>query len=139
MSWSWGHQPDGTANANILGFSGCVTGTPPSDGPKMGEVSTPRILGLISGPPTGVAGEPEDVGEVVLEKVGDGVSGVLGSAPQVGFVGVPKAPGGLTVVGELRFWPKPGTGLVVLDFSSTGVFEVDASARAARFDTKVVG
>lgn len=56
--------------------------------PKFGEVSMPRILGFGSGPPTGVAGEPEDVGESVLEKVGEGVSGVLGSA-QGPLVGVP--------------------------------------------------
>jgi len=132
------HQPDGTANANIFGFSGCVTGTP-SVRPKLGEVSTPRILGLVSGPPTGVAGEPEDVGDVAFEKVGEGVSGVLGSAPQATFVGVPGAPEVLVVDAAWRFWAKPGTGLVVLDVSSKGVLEVEASALAARLETKVVG
>jgi len=71
------HQPDGIANANILDFSGWeIWG--PSVTPNTGDRSTPRIFAFGSGPPTGVAGEPDDAGEVVLEKLGEGVSGVLG-------------------------------------------------------------
>ena len=36
-------------------------------GPKPGEVSTPRILGFVSCPLTGVAGEPEEVGDAERE------------------------------------------------------------------------
>lgn len=61
-----GHQPEGAANANIFGFNGCVAGTP-SMRPKPGEVSRPRILGFVSCPPTGVAGEPEEVGDAECE------------------------------------------------------------------------
>ena len=124
---------EGTANIfglNIFGFSGCVDDTwaPPFTGPKLGEVSKTQIVGFFSGPPTGVAGDPEEAGEVAFEYVGDGVSGALSQGV---FVGVPG-------VGEL--WPgKPGTGLVELDFSSKGVFDFDCSALAARFETKVVG
>ena len=60
------HQPEGAAKANIFGFSGCATGAP-SVRPKFGEVSTPRILGFVSCPPTGVAGEPEEVGDAECE------------------------------------------------------------------------
>jgi len=60
------HQPEGAAKANIFGFSGWATGTP-SVRPKFGEVSTPRILGFVSCPPTGVAGEPEEVGDAECE------------------------------------------------------------------------
>ena len=62
------YQPEGTANANIFGLRGCtvfVGGI--SVGPKDGEESTPRIFGFVSGPPTGVAGEPDDVGEAEVE------------------------------------------------------------------------
>jgi len=92
------HQPDGIANANILDFSGCAVWEP-SVTPKTGDKSTPRIFAFDSGPPPGVAGELEDAGDVVLEKVGEGVSGVLGSAPQEPLFGVP----GLSLAGEGPF------------------------------------
>jgi len=63
---------------------------------------------------------------------------VPGLAPQDALVGVPGALGLTVAVGRLLL-PKPGTGLVVLDFSSEGVSDVEASALAARFDTNVVG
>lgn len=66
------------------------------------------------------------------------MSGVPGAAPHEGLVGVPGAPG-LTLGAGRLLLPKPGTGLVVLDFSSNGVLDVKASALAARFDTNVVG
>lgn len=56
--------------------------------PNAGDRSRPRILGFGSGPPTGVAGEPDDAGEV-WEKVGEGVSGELESEPQEPLTGVP--------------------------------------------------
>lgn len=82
------HQPEGIANANILDLSGCEVWEP-SVTPNAGDTSTPRIFGFGSGPPTGVAGEPDDAGEVVWEKLGEGVSGVLGSEVQEPLVGVP--------------------------------------------------
>ena len=59
-------------------------------------------MGFGSGPSTGVVGESDDVGEVVFEKVHDGVSGVLGWALQGTFMGVPGTPGSLIADGELR-------------------------------------
>lgn len=108
--------------------------------PKWGEVSIPRIFGFVSGPPTGVVGEPDEAGEVALENVGEGVSGVFGSAQLLEEAVV-------LTWGEERSWPNPGTGLVVLVFSgSTDVVVVGVlfwstmlSAFAARFETKVVG
>jgi len=64
---------------------------------------------------------------------------VPGLVPQDALVGVPAGAVGLTVVVGRLLLPKPGTGLVVLDFSSKGASEVEASALAARFDTNVVG
>jgi len=122
------HQPEGIANANIFDLSAWEAWDP-SVTPNAGDKSMPRIFGFDSGgPPTGVAGEPEDAGEVVCEKLGEGVSGVLGSEPQEPLVGVP---------GPL--WVKPGTGLDVDDCSCKGVLDVDASALAARLDTNDVG
>jgi len=105
--------------------------------PKDGDESTPRIFGFVSGPPTGVAGEPDDVGEAALEKLGEGVSGVLGSADQDAFDSVE----GVDFADDVGSWreAKVGIGLALFDFSLMGVFEVEASARAARLETKVVG
>jgi len=129
------YQPVGTAKANIFVLSGC-TACVISVTPKEGEGSTPRIFALDSGPPNGVAGEPEDVGDAEFEKEGEGVSGVEGSCHT--FVGVPGLTDDFVGVGE-PFDPKPGTGLVVLDFSSKGVLDCDAAARRARLDTRTVG
>lgn len=104
--------------------------------PNDGEGSTPRIFALDSGPPNGVAGEAEDVGDVEFEKEGEGVSGVVGSCQT--FVGVLGFVDGFVGAGE-PFDPKPGTGLVVVDFSSRGVLDCEAAARRARFDTRTVG
>ncbi len=61
-------QPKETANTNIFGLRGCtvfVGGI--SVDSKDGEESTPRIFGFILGPPTGVAGEPDDAGGAEVE------------------------------------------------------------------------
>jgi len=109
-----------------------------SETPKEGEMSTPRIFAFVSGPPIGVAGDAEEVGDE-LEKEGEGVSGVFGSCHT--FVGVPGLPDILTGVDEPLegALPKPGTGLVVFDFSSKGVLDCDATARRARLETNTVG
>ena len=88
--------------------------------PKTGEGSTPRIFAVDSGPPRGVAGEAEEVGDVEFENEGEGVSGVEGSCHT--FMGVPGFKEDFEGVGE-DFEPKPGTGLVVFVFSSKGVFD----------------
>ena len=80
------YQPVGTAKANIFVLRGC-TAWEISVTPKGGEGSTPRILAVDSGPPKGVAGEPEDVGDVELEKEGEGVSGGVSCQTLVGVPG----------------------------------------------------
>jgi len=129
------HQPDGIANANILDLSGWEVWRP-SVTPNTGDRSTPRIFAFGSCPPMGVAGEPDDAGEVVLEKLGEGVSGVLGFDPQATLFGVPGPP---DLLAEVPLWVKPGTGLDVEECSWRGVLEVEASALAARLETKEVG
>jgi len=129
------YQPVGTAKANIFvlsGWTACVI----SVTPKGGEGSTPRIFALDSGPPNGVAGEPEEEGDVELEKEGEGVSGVEGSCHT--FVGVPGLTDDFVGLGE-PLEAKPGTGLVVFDFSSKGVLDCEAAARRARLETRTVG
>jgi len=103
--------------------------------PNGGERSTPRILALDSGPPNGVEGEPEEVGDVELENEGDGVSGGVSCHILVGVAGFTDD---FVGVGE-PFEPKPGTGLVVFDFSSKGVLDWEAAARRARLETRTVG
>lgn len=99
--------------------------------PKGGEGSTPRILALDSGPPDGVAGEAEEVGDVEFEKDGDGVSGVMGSCQTlVGVEGFAE-----DFVGDLE----PGGTGVDDDLSSNGVLGWEAAARRARLETRTVG
>jgi len=101
--------------------------------PNVVDESIPRIFAFGSCPPTGVAGDPEEAGDVVLEKDGEGVSGVLGSAEfQPPFVGVP---GVLTGVDE-PLLPKLGIGEVVLEVSSKGVLALPPADRAPRLETK---
>ena len=83
-------------------------------------MSTPRIFAFDSGPPIGVAGDAEEVGDE-LEKEGEGVSGVFGSCHT--FIGVPTLSDILMGIDPALegLLPKLGTGLVVFDFSSKGV------------------
>lgn len=128
------YQPVGTAKANILVLSGC-TAWVFSVTPNGGERSRPRILALDSGPPKGVAGEPVEAGEVEFEKEGEGVSGGVSCQTLVGVAGFTDD---FVGVGE-ALEPKPGTGLVVFDFSSKGVLDWEAAARRARLETRTVG
>jgi hypothetical protein len=77
-----GYQPVGIANANILGLRGCVGGRWTLDTvsfPRMMVNGAPAILTVWSSmSPEGVGGDPEDVGEVVVELEEEGVSGVVG-------------------------------------------------------------
>jgi len=143
MCWAPRHhyQFEGKAKANIFPFSGCTEGII-SEIAKLGDASCVRILALKSSMPIGVAGEADDAGDVEVEKLGDGVSGVPGELlvpqddPELGedccddFAGVGWR------------WPNIGIGLVVELGSGIGVEAVEAVEAltfAARFDTIASG
>lgn len=78
--------------------------------PKDGEGSTLQMFALDSGPPNGVAGEAEDVGDAKFEKEGVGVLGRESCQTSIGVAGCRE---GFVGEGE-PLDAKPGTGCVRL-------------------------
>jgi len=74
------YQLEGTAMAYICPLRGCIGGSCSFASIKSVGESSPWTLGLYTSPPTGVAGDPEDAGEVAVENEGEGVSGVVGES-----------------------------------------------------------
>lgn len=83
----------------------------------------------------GVVGEPNDVGEAEWEKLGEGVSGALGSADQGALESVEV--GANFVDGdELWVMPRVGVGFTTVNSS---LMASEASVQAARLEINTVG
>jgi hypothetical protein len=79
----------------------------------------------------------DGIGDAELEKFGEGVLGVLGSASHDTLEGIAA---GVVLVDDAVFClcVNLGMGFVALDFSSKGVLDSEASAPAVRLETNVL-